>query len=135
MDPRIRQNPFRLLCTLLNILHIYYLSNQYLKFEVTTTVQIAVPDELVIPSFTICADLLDVMKWNELTLDQRRRLFTNPTTNKSLANNQLTPSGLALLSKLDASHLGFYFNAFELFNTSFLINHSKNFWKLYKKIW
>ena len=127
MDPRISQNPFRLLCILLNILHIYYLSDKYLRFEVTTTVQILVPDELVIPSFTICADLLDIMKWNKLTLDQRRRLFTHPKTNKSLADNQLIPSSLALLGVREADNFGFYYNILELFNTSFLIDHSKNF--------
>ena len=135
MDPRISRNPFRFLCTLLNILHIYYLSDQYLRFEVTTTVQIIVPDELVIPSFTICTDLLGLMKWNKLTLDQRRRLFTHPVTNKSLADNQLIPSSLALLSDADARDLGFYRNVFELFNTSFFINYSKNFGEIVEGNW
>ena len=133
MGPRIIQHPFHLFCILMNILHVYYLSDKYFRFEVTTKVQIAVPDELVIPSFTICSNLLSLMKWNELTLDQRRRLLTHPKTNESLADNQLIPSSLALLSQSNAGRLGFYRNIYQLFNTSFLINHSKNFWEIVKE--
>ena len=133
MGPRILQHPFHLFCILMNVLHVYYLSDKYFRFEVTTKVQIAVPDELVIPSFTICSNLLYLMKWNELTLDQRRRLFTHPTTNKSLVDNQLIPSSLELLSQSNANRFGFYSNIYRLFNTSFLINHSKNFWEIVEK--
>ena len=43
---------FCLICSLGNILHVYQIYDEYLRYDVTTNVQVIVPDEIPFPSIT-----------------------------------------------------------------------------------
>jgi hypothetical protein len=64
-----------LICVSGNIFQVYELSFQYLKFPITTNVQLVVQDELEMPSVTLCFHLIHLIKWDTLTWDERRRIL------------------------------------------------------------
>ena len=80
---------FCLICSLGNILHVYQICDEYLRYDVTTNVQVTVPDEIPFPSITLCVDLIDSLKWNAISNKTRRKLipFTDEATLWRLAHD------------------------------------------------
>ena len=128
MDLKIRGNSFRLFCFLVNILHIYYLCDEYLRFEVTTNVQIAVPDEMQVPDFTICSYLFDVIKWENLSSDQRKKLFQGLQGFKPPVD--LSPSNIRSLQVSKSTSNQISNNLYYMFNTSVIFNQTRDVWEL-----
>ena len=66
----------------MNILHIYQICNQYFRYDVTTNVVIGLPDPVQFPSLTLCVDLIQSLKWEQMSSELIRRLltFTGETT-------------------------------------------------------
>ena len=63
------------ICSLANILHVYQICDEYLRYDVTTNVQVSVPDEIPFPSITLCVDLIDSLNWSALSNETIRNLF------------------------------------------------------------
>ena len=63
------------ICSLANILHVYQICDEYLRYDVTTNVQVSVPDEIPFPSITLCVDLIDSLNWSALSNASRRKLL------------------------------------------------------------
>ena len=122
------RNSFRVFCFLLNILHIYYLCDEYFRFEVTTNVEIAIPDEITVPAFTMCSPLFDAIKWEDLTSDQRKKLFEGlkdfkpPVDFRPSNIRSLKPSEL-VLSQISK-------NLYDLLNTSSIFNQTRDVWEV-----
>ena len=64
----------------MNILHIYQICDEYFRFDVTTNVAIALPEIVEFPSLTLCVDLIDSLKWEEMSIDLINRLFNFKTS-------------------------------------------------------
>ena len=74
----------------MNILHIYHISNEYLKYDVTTDVQLVVPETIETPRLSACFPLESMVKWNELSLDDFNALLVAswfPQAKNSTAKN------------------------------------------------
>ena len=66
---------YYVMCSLGNILHVYQICDEYLRYDVTTNVQVAVPDEIPFPSITLCVDLIDSLNWTAISNETRRKLL------------------------------------------------------------
>ena len=64
------------ICSLANILHVYQICDEYLRYDVTTNVQVSVPDEIPFPSITLCVDLIDSLNWAAISNETRRKLLS-----------------------------------------------------------
>ena len=128
---KIRRNSFSLFCFLVNILHIYYLCDEYFRFEVTTNVQVAIPDEMQVPDFTICSYLFDVIKWENLSSDQRKKLFEGLQGFKPPVD--LSPSNIRSLQVSRSISNQISNNLYYMFNTSSIMNHTKDVWEVINK--
>ena len=64
------------------MLHIYQICNEYFRYDVTTNVVIGLPDPVQFPSLTLCVDLVESLKWEQMSSGLIRRLltFTEETT-------------------------------------------------------
>ena len=71
------------ICSLGNILHVYQICDEYLRYDVTTNVQVTVPEHIDFPSITICVDLMDSLNWSAFSLDTRRQLIASLDVNES----------------------------------------------------
>ena len=69
-------------CFLLNVLQIWYLCDEYFRFEVTTSVRISIPDDIEFPSFTLCLHQSDTINLRKISADLRRTIVGN-TFNES----------------------------------------------------
>ena len=130
---KIRRNSFGLFCFLVNILHIYYLCDEYFRFEVTTKVQITIPDEIQVPAFTICYRLYDVIKWEDLSSDQRKKLFEGLTSEDFKSPVDLSPSNIRSLQVSRSISDQISNNLYYMFNTSSIFNHTRDVWEVINK--
>ena len=128
---KIRRNSFRLFCFFVNILHIYYLCDEYFRFEVTTNVQIAIPDEITVPAFTICSRLFDAIKWEDLTHDQRKKLFQGLEGFKPPVD--IRPSNIRSLQVSTSVSGQISKNLYYMFNTSSIFNQTRDVWEIIDK--
>ena len=87
---------YYLICSLGNILHIYQICDEYFRYDVTTNVQVTVPENIVFPSITLCVDLMDSLNWSALSLDTRRRLIVSRYVPESVASVILKNSSVTL---------------------------------------
>ena len=73
---------FHMICALANICHIYHISDQYFRYDVTTNVKIGMPDIVEIPSMTLCLRLVDSFKWEDMSseLEKFSASFTRLTS-------------------------------------------------------
>ena len=83
---------FYLTCCLLNIGHIYQISDKYLRYDVTTNVRISMPEEIEIPSLTLCIHLLDTVKWETMSSDLRRKILSSVFFDSNLSEFDKDPS-------------------------------------------
>ena len=67
---------FFLTCFCLNVLHISQLCEEYFRYEVTANVRIGFPEYVEFPSVTLCVDVVDTLKWQEMSSDLIRNLTT-----------------------------------------------------------
>lgn len=58
-----------------NIYQVYEISKEYFKFSINTNVQLVVEDRLEMPAVTLCFHLVHLIKWHELTHDERKRIL------------------------------------------------------------
>ena len=129
---KIRRNSFHLFCFFLNILHIYYLCDEYFSFEVTTKVEIAIPDEIPVPAFTICSYLFDAIKWEDLKSDQRKKLFEGLKGFKSPVD--FSPSNIRSLRVSESIWRQISKNLYYMFNTSSIFNQTRDLWEIINKV-
>ena len=73
-----------LVCFVMNNLHIYQICDGYFRYDVTSNVKIAVPEELEFPSMTLCVDIIDTLKWTQMSHELRRYLLTLPVFSESI---------------------------------------------------
>ena len=66
---------YYVMCSLGNILHVYQICDEYLRYDVTTNVQVAVPDEIPFPSITLCVDLIDSLNWTAISNKTKRKML------------------------------------------------------------
>ena len=65
------------ICFAGNVYQIFEISSQYFIFGITTNLQLVVNNVVEVPSITLCVELSAIMKWNELTRDQRLAILDN----------------------------------------------------------
>ena len=64
-----------IICFLFNVLQIWYLCDEYFRFEVTTSIRISIPDDIEFPSFTLCLHQTDTIHWRKISVDLRKTLL------------------------------------------------------------
>lgn len=67
----------------LNVLHVYHLCAEYLKYDVTTDVQLIIPDVIEVPKMTLCYDKQRLVRWNKLNPYEVQHLFNGTEVNQS----------------------------------------------------
>ena len=90
---------FNLICSLMNMLHIYQICDEYFRYDVTTNVVIGLPDPVHFPSLTLCVNLVDVLKWEQMSSGFIRRLlnFTEITIDNEIVLSEFNET---VVSKL-----------------------------------
>src|SRR5258708_2837523 len=68
------------LCLAGNVVHLYWISDKYFKYEVATNVRVYVPDYIDAPSWTICLETWRLLDWE--------KIMTNRTVKKWLLENK-----------------------------------------------
>ena len=68
-----------LICALMNILQIYQICEEYLRYETTTNAQIVIPEKIEFPSMTLCVDIPAIFKWDKISPKLEKKL--NKTRN------------------------------------------------------
>ena len=87
-----------LICALLNILQIYQICEEYLRYEATTNAQIVIPEKIELPSMTLCVDIPPIFKWDKMSPKLEKKL--NKTRNM-IGMQQLS---YVALSEIGRSH-------------------------------
>ena len=95
-----------LICSFGNFLHVYQICDEYLRYDVTTNVQVTVPENIVFPSITLCVDLMDSLNWSALSLEARRKLISRHLSESATSILLKNPSlVLPMMQKLtEESH-------------------------------
>ena len=65
-----------LICSIMNNVHIYQICDEYFRYDVTANVRIAIPEELEFPSVTLCTDIMQALKWTQMSRELRRYLLS-----------------------------------------------------------
>ena len=72
---KLTANRSIVVCFLLNALQVWYLCDEYFRFEVTTSIRISIPDVIEFPSFTLCLHQTDTIHWKKISVDLRKTLL------------------------------------------------------------
>ena len=67
---------FFLTCFLFNVLHVYQLCDEFLRYDVTVNVKIGFPEYVQLPTITLCVNVVESLKWQEMSSDLIRNLTT-----------------------------------------------------------
>ena len=111
-------NIFAFFCLLMNVLHVYQLCEEYFRFDVTTSIEIMIPDEVDMPALTFCANIAHLIKWENMTLSRRQKVLRK----RSWDTTQFEGKGLYMLSPdLDAGKLRHKIRMSSIFNLRYLI--------------
>ena len=76
-----------ILCLAVNCHQIYHLSSQYFSYAINTNVQLFVDENFEAPTMTLCFDLVHVIKWHELTPEERRKIFVRNDSQQPVIPN------------------------------------------------
>ena len=102
-----------LICAIMINVHIYQICEEYLRYEITTNVLLASPEKIEFPSMTLCVNIPEALKWEEMSPELLKQLFIrgnrsrreyefNVSKAQDMVNNSsLIPSALQNLSHLD----------------------------------
>lgn len=63
-------------CLVGNVFQVYHISSQYFAYGINTNVQLAVDDILELPTLTLCFELSQVVKWTDLTREERVKIVS-----------------------------------------------------------
>ena len=74
---------YALFCLVMNALHVYQLCEEYFRFDMTTSIEIMIPDEVDMPALTFCADLANLVKWENITLSLKQKLLRKQSWDKT----------------------------------------------------
>ena len=72
---KITANHGIFMCLFFNVLQIWYLCDEYFRFEVTTSVRISIPDDIEFPSFTLCLNKVDTINWKKISVNLKKTLL------------------------------------------------------------
>ena len=70
-----------ILCLIGNVYQVYHISFGYFKFGITTNVQVITEDTLMLPSFVLCFGLIQVIKWQDMTHEERLAVLRDEVGN------------------------------------------------------
>lgn len=65
-----------IICLIGNIAQIYHISLQYFLYDVTTNVQLYIPDTIDLPSLSVCFYSWKLLKWSQLSAYEKQSLLT-----------------------------------------------------------
>lgn len=64
-----------IVCLIGNAVQLYWIANQYFRYEISTNVQLLTPDRIDLPVVTMCFDLIRVIKWSAMTEEERQSVL------------------------------------------------------------
>ena len=104
-----------LVCSIMNYVHIYHICDGYFRYDVTSNVRIAIPEELEFPSMTMCVGTINSLKWTQMTSELRRNLLTHPIFPDSIietmvSNGSFVEETLLKLSLSDSHKIAIHLN-------------------------
>ena len=89
-----------IVCLAVNCHQVYHLSSQYFSYAINTNVQLVVDENFEVPTMTLCFDLIHVIKWHELTPQERRKIFLNSMGRQTIWNYDVTKETEESVQKL-----------------------------------
>lgn len=78
---RFTQVLWFIICLIGNGLQVYYIVRHYFLYEISTNVQLYIPDTVNIPSVTLCFDYHQLLKWKAMTSEEVKKLLLWDGTN------------------------------------------------------
>ena len=100
------------------MLHIYEICDQYFRYDVTTNVRIGLPDPVEFPSLTLCVDLIQSLKWEQMSSELIRRLltFTGETTFNETVVSWLINNPKEIRDEIRRFQKELFYNDFRIYN-------------------
>ena len=117
-------------CFIGNVYQVYQISSQYFMFGITTNLQLVVEDVIEVPSITLCVELAVVMKWDQLTHDERFDILgtthflgfhLDEETNETISeiSTKLSDTSNLILTIIVTSKIHGTLSVRRIFNTSY----------------
>lgn len=80
MNTKMYQTTLTVLCLLGNVIHICWISQKYLLYEVKSSVRVEVPPEITPPSVSLFTNLHRILLWEDMTDKMKMELVINNGT-------------------------------------------------------
>ena len=100
------------------MLHIYQICDQYFRYDVTTNVVIGLPDPVQFPSLTLCVNLVESLKWEQMPSELIRRLlnFTEETTFNETVVSEFINNRKQIRDQIRRFQNELFYNDFRIYN-------------------
>src|SRR5687768_7452793 len=98
---RIFNVSWTILCLIGNLYQLYCICNRYFLYEVITNVEIYKSQQIDVPTVILCMNAHKLLKWDNMTLDERKILLIsdgwgkNGTKGQFIYQNRLKGYGFA----------------------------------------
>lgn len=90
----LKNNQYKLLWMILSLLgtiyQVYNSSNEYFTYEINTNVQLIREKDLEIPKLILCFDVLQTLKWEEMTHEERLSILHRENGDKIMDSIDVT---------------------------------------------
>src|SRR5947209_2722072 len=72
-----------------NLFHLYWVSSKYFRYEVTTNVQVMVPETISSPSMNFCLPFWQLINWSNMSEPKKHFLLTRPIPDSEYDEREL----------------------------------------------
>ena len=66
------------ICSIGLLVQGYQISSEYFSYDISTNVQLTTPDDIEVPTIIFCTDLIQLIKWHEMTQQERKLVLHLP---------------------------------------------------------